>query len=272
MTDTQKSPIPGFSVLLVGVTGTGKTTSLKTLVNAGVTPFVILTEPHGAVLADIPCPKLHWHYVKPMAHSWSDLVETAIKVNTFDLNTLAKGTADRTKHRQFVEVLNTLNNFKCDRCQQEYGDVGLWHTNRAIAIDSMTGLNPMAMALVAGDKPVKAQADWQIAQNTILQLIQKLCTDRRCHFILTGHLERETDEVTGGMILTVSTLGKKLGPQIPRFFDEVIHTVREETRFRWSNTSLNVDLKARLLPLSSTLQPSFVPLIEAWKAKGGIIE
>lgn len=268
-----RSPIIGFSALLVGPTGSGKTKAMESLVSEGIVPFALFTEPSTSIVSHIPCPKLHWHYVKPIAQSFSDMIQSATDINELSFDLLTKKTdPNRRKHRQFIEVLQNLHNFKCDRCGQEFGDMPSWGTNRALYFDSLSGTNPMAMSLVTGDKPVKSQADWQVAQNTLLNLIQKLCTDRRCHFIMTSHMEREIDEISGGIHLTVSTLGRKLAPQIPRFFDEVINTIREGKTFRWSNMTINVDLKARLLPLDDKLQPGFHQLVEAWKNKGGIIE
>jgi hypothetical protein len=82
---------------------------------------------------------------------------------------------------------------------------------------------------------------------------------------MAAHLEREQDEVTGGVQLMASTLGKKLAPRLPRFFSDVVHCRRDGTNFFWSTASNNVDLKARNLPISDKLPASFVPLLKAWK-------
>jgi len=132
-------------------------------------------------------------------------------------------------------------------------------------VDSLSGLNIMAMTLVVGSKPTKAMSDWGVAMDNLEKLLQKLCTDTKCHFVLTAHLERETDEVSGGIQLMASTLGRKLAPKIPRFFDDVICCQRNGSEFTWSTAALNVDLKARNLPIGDRLEPSFVPLIKHWK-------
>ena len=61
------SSVPGFNVMLCGTTGTGKTHSIRTLVESGIETFVLFTEPGMEVLADLPPEKLHWHYVAPAA-------------------------------------------------------------------------------------------------------------------------------------------------------------------------------------------------------------
>ena len=74
---------PGANVLLMGETGSGKTYCIRTLIECGITPFVIATEPGIAdTLGDIPPDQLHWHYVAPAMVPWSALIETATKINT----------------------------------------------------------------------------------------------------------------------------------------------------------------------------------------------
>ena len=47
--------LPGFNVLLMGATGAGKTSSIRTLVeDCGLEVFAIFTEPGMDILADIP--------------------------------------------------------------------------------------------------------------------------------------------------------------------------------------------------------------------------
>lgn len=272
MTPEPEVSIPGINTLLMGETGTGKTHSLKTLIDAGVTPFVLFTEQGIRTLADTPCDKLHYKYVPPAATSWDDMVASAEKINTMSFEQLSKlKDIDKRKFGQWLDMVGVMNNFVCDRCGKDFGDVADWRTDRAICVDSLSGLNIMAMDLVVGSKPTKTPGDWGVAMDNLERFINNMCSLTKCHFVMTSHLEREKNEITGGVFLTVSSLGQKLPPKIPRFFDDVIMCQRAETIFSWSTAEFNVALKGRNVPISKTLLPSFQPLIASWQAAGGNI-
>lgn len=258
--------IPGSNTMLCGGTGSGKTHAIRTLVDAGLEVFVLFTEPGMEVLADVPSDKLHWCYIPPASPDFSDMIASAEKINKLSFEALTKlPDINKSKYQEFIKVLNALSNFKCDRTGQSYGAVDEWDQSRVLVVDSLTGLSLMAMNLVTGSKPVKSMADWGVAIDNLERLITKLCVDTKCHFVLIAHLERETDELTGGTSLMASTLGRKLAPKLPRYFSDVIHVVRRADKFAWSTASSNVDLKARNLPIADNLLPSFVPLIASWK-------
>jgi len=261
----------GVNELLVGATGTGKTYAIRTLVDAGITPFCLFTEPgFVSVLGDIPDDKLHWKYIAPASPDWATLIDSAMKINTMSFDAIAKlSNINKGKYAQYMDVLKELSNFTCDRCGKSYGSVDSWGPDRAIVVDSLSGINIMAMSLVVGSKPTRSMSDWGTAMNNLEWLIQKLCMDTKCHFVLTAHLEREIDEISGGVQLMASTLGKKLAPKIPRYFDDVIMCKREGTSFFWSTADLNVDLKARNLPIADRIPPSFVQVIDHWKKQQG---
>jgi len=268
-----KSPIPGPKILLLGDSGTGKTYSIRSLIAQGITPFVIFTEPGQEVLSDLPAKSLHWTYVAPATQDWSAMLDVASKINTFSFESLTKMVdGNKRKYNQFEDLLRALNNFKCDRTGEEFGDVTTWGTNRAIVVDSLSGVNLMAMALAVGGKPVRDQKDWGLAQTLVSTLMQKLCMDTRCMLIVTAHPEREVDEVLGGSKVMVSTLGKKLAPILPRFFSDVIMSERNGTTFSWTTAAVGAALKSRNLPISDKLTPSFEALIGKWKQQGGVIE
>lgn len=268
MTELQSvTKLPGVKVMLMGGAGSGKTHSIRTLVDAGLEVFVLFSEPGMETLADISSDKLHWKYIAPSAPDWADMIDSANKINTLSLKSLAEMTdINKRKYGQFIEVLTALSNFTCERTGQSYGAVDDWDASRVLVVDSLTGLSIMAMNLVTGSKPVKSMADWGIAVDNLERLTTKLCVDTKCHFVLITHLERETDETTGAVSLMASTLGKKLAPKLPRFFSDVIHVKREGEKFSWSTASFNVDLKTRYLPIKEGLPPSFVPIIEKWRS------
>jgi hypothetical protein len=125
------------------------------------------------------------------------------------------------------------------------------------------------MSLVIGNKPVRSQAEWGIAQDQIEKLLRQFTDGCRCHFIMTAHVERETDQVFGGVKVTVSTLGRALAPKIPPMFSEVILSVRNGSQFSWSTANPQADLKTRYLEIKDGLPPSFKPILDKWLARGG---
>ena len=268
MTEAIPYKVPGTNTMLCGATGTGKTHCIRTLVDAGLEVFVLFTEPGMEVLSDIPPEKLHWKYIAPATPDFADMISSATKINTMSFEALTKlPDINKRKYTEFIDVLTALSNFTDERTGKSYGAVDEWDQSRVLVLDSLSGLSIMAMNLVAGSKPVKSMADWGVAIDNLERLLTKLCVDTQCHFVLTAHLEREIDEVTGGTSLMASTLGRKLAPKLPRFFSDVIHVKRNADKFVWSTASSNVDLKARNLPIADNLEPSFASLIKAWKEK-----
>ncbi len=263
-----KISVPGPKVMLVGATGSGKTHSIRTLVEAGLEVFCVFTEPGMEVLSDIPSDKLHWHYIPPAGPDWAAMIDSAKKINTLSFKALAEmGDINKQKYDEFLRLFQCLSNFTDDRTGKVFGPVDSFGLDKAVVIDSLSGLNVMAMNLVAGSKPVKSMADWGVAMDNLERLITKLTTDVPCTMVLTAHLEREVDEVTGGTTNMASTLGRKLAPRLPRFFSDVIVAKRDGTDFFWSTAMLNTDTKARNVPLADKLPPSFVNLLNNWKAR-----
>lgn len=267
----------GTSTLLLGPVGTGKTTALKTWLEIPeITIFGLFTEPSFEVILDVKCDRMHYAYNPPMDTDFADMIHSAKLINTLTIKQLANlDDINKGKYTEFIRTLNNLSNFKCDRCGKQFGAVDSWGNDRVLWFDSLSGLNVQAMNLVVGSKPMKAVADWGIAMDNEERLIQKLAATLDCQFVMTGHLEPERDEVTGSVFQMAAMLGKKLAPRVPRFFSDVIMTKRVGDKFAWSTTALGIDLKARNLPFSDDLKPTFVPLYQTWKAriaKGDTIE
>lgn len=273
------SSLPGLNIMLMGPAGTGKTHSIGTLVDAepGLEVFYLGLEPGRETLLGYwkdrgkPVPdNLHWHDLVSAKASFKDLLDGAKRINTMSLETLAK-TQDpnRSKHNRFVALLDALNDFPDDRTGKKFGCVDEWGPNKCLIVDGMAGLAQMAMALVVGNKPVKNVSDWGIAQDQIEKIV-RLWTDAcKCHFVLIAHVEREKDEILGGIKLMVSTLGAKLAPKLPPMFSDVILTVREGSKFSWDTGNGQADVKTRNLPIQAGLAPDFKPILAKWKARGG---
>ena len=165
----------------------------------------------------------------------------------------------------FLRVQLDIPLFHCQRTNADFGCIDLFGLDRAFVFDSLSGLNIMAMDLAVGGKPIRTLPDWGVAMENEERLINRLCLGIRCHFVLTAHLEREVDEVLGGIKLMASALGRKLSPQLPRFFSDVVMTVREADKFTWATASTQADTKARNLPWKDQQSPSFVPLLNQWR-------
>lgn len=266
--------MPGFKTLLEGATGTGKTYALRSLIDCGITPFIISTEPGvEANLGDLPEDKVHWRYIPASTASWDSMISNATKIHTLSFEALTKmKEMEKKQYGQFLEVLTTCANFTCDRTGDSYGCVDNWGTDRALVVDSLSGLNIMAMDLVVGAKPVKSVGDWGVAMDNLERFINRCCFGISTHFILIAHLEREKDEVSGAIKNMTSTLGNKLAPKVPRYFDDVVMAKRQVDSFMWSTADTSTDVKTRYLEISDKLLPSFEGIFKGWQAQGGKIE
>lgn len=263
--------------MMMGESGTGKTYSLRTLLDAGITPFVLFTDPGMESIADAAgdpkdC-RIHWRFIAPANPSWNAMIDSATKIHTLSFSALTKlQSINKQEYGQFIEILRSLANFQCERCGREFGAVDDWNTDRAIVIDNLTGLSDASMKLVVGSKPVKAMSDWGLAMDNVKNLVERLSMNLHCMFVLIAHLERETDETTGAVRNMASTLGRKLAPVLPRTFSDVFEAVREGNVWTWRTDSVSTATKARNLPYAGRLDPTFVQIVESWKSHGGRIE
>ena len=271
----QTISLAGVNVLLEGPAGTGKTHSIGTLVDAGIEVFYLMFEPGLESLLGYwtdrgkPVPaNLHWHQIKAPKAGFNELAEAALRVNTLTFESLTRlPDTNRSKYNQFESFLRCLADFKDDRTGQTFGPVDDWGTNRALVIDGMTGMGLAALSLVIGGKPVKSMQDWGMAQDQLERVLRMLCDHCPCHFVLLAHVERETDQILGGIKLMTSTLGKALAPKLPTMFSDVILSVRAGDKWTWDTASALADLKTRNLPIAAGLQPDFNQIIMKWKRR-----
>ena len=279
MTEEKKSVLAGTNVMLMGPAGTGKTYAIGTLADAGVEVFYLGLEPGlESLLAywtdkgkEIPA-NVHWHNMEAPKASFLELMDAANKINTMQLDTLAKlQDPNRSKHNQFIKLLEVLNDFPDDRTGQRFGCVDTWTPSRALVIDGMAGLARAAMSLVVGGKPVRNQSDWGIAQDQVEKIVRLWTDNCRCHFVLIAHVEREQDAILGGIKLMVSTLGKALAPKLPPMFSDVILTERSGSNFSWNTGSAMADVKSRNLPIAEKLPADFGAIIKKWQSRGGVL-
>lgn len=266
---------PGPKILIMGDSGTGKTHSLRTMIEAGITPFVIATEQNSIqVLNSFPKGKYHYKYIPPTpgnSNDFASALDMLTKVNQLSYDLLTK-VADPLKqaHNKLLEVVATCNKFVSDVDGVNYGDAAKWGTDRCLVLDSLSGLSEMAFALVVGNKPVRAMPDYQVAQQS-LRMLLNIAVSIQCPFVLIAHLSREKDEITGGTTITASTVGQKLGPDLPRMFSDVIRAKREGTKYTWDTADSQAIVVGRHLPTAQNLPADFRPLFAEWVKKGGVI-
>lgn len=265
------------AILDIGEVGSGKTWTLSSLAAApnNLEVFAIITEPNGLEsLLDawqkknLPIEKLHWKQITPARIGFEGLITQAKLVAMADQKYLSdqKPTNNRQDAR-WIELLGTCHNFICERDGKSYGSIASFDANRAVVIDSLSGLNLMAMDVTVGDKATANPGEWGIAMKLLEKFIITLTSSLKCPLVITAHMEKELEENTGLTKIMVSTLGKKLAPTIPRFFSEVVMSYREGSEFFWSTSAANVALKQRSLPIAPKLSADYTPIIQAWRKR-----
>lgn len=270
------------SVLLMGAAGSGKTYALSTFIEAGIDLFVIGTEPNAAdsILDSVRERKLdvarvHFHAVTPAPPGWDEMDEIARIVQSKSYEDLSKikDGVSKGKMTHWLQLLRACRNFPDDISGGTFGDVTEWGADRALVIDSLSGLNTMAKQFTVGLKPNMAQGEWGVAMELEANLIRKLVGDRGAFFVLIAHLDRNIDEITQATKTMPAALGNKLAPQMMKDFSEIVYAKRlvqaagQPPKYVWSTLDASADLKARALSAAGELPASFVPLVAAHRAR-----
>lgn len=269
-------------MLLQGASGSGKTHSIKTLLEAGLEVFCIITEPGGieslleaCQKTNVPIDKLHWMQCLPATDGFEALTTMTKDIGEKSFQALSQSSGigkDKTRIPAY-SLVKALQSFIDDKTGNDYGSFVDWDDDRVLVMDSLSGVSIMAWYLTVGYKPTGAPGEWNVAMNWIETLLMKINSDRRCFFVLTAHVEKEMDEISGVNRIMTSTLGRKLAPKLSRFFSEVIYAkrVKEAPMFRWSNVDDQADLKNRSLPIGDKLSPDFRPIVESYRARKKLI-
>lgn len=263
------------SVALIGVSGSGKTFSIATYLKYNIEVFFLGTEP-GAVESlldacaklNLPLDNLHYHQMNVVAPGW-DAIEANIKqvgAMTYEALSTLKDIG-KSKMAHLMELLTCCKDFPCDRTGKKFGDATTWGASRAFVVDSLSGINKMAREYVVGYKPTMHQGEWGTAMQLEENLLYKLLNDRACFFTLIAHVDREVDEVLGGTRITMAALGRKLAPQLAKYFSEIILAKRVNDKFYWSTSEANADVKNRAMPIGATLAPDFGTIVLAHRER-----
>lgn len=266
--------LPGPKIMLLGDSGSGKTHSLRTLleVDPQIKVFCVFTEMGMDICGPLPKERFHWHYVRPFKASWASIKATALMINQLTYEGLTKASAiEKQSYKEALDVLECLSNFKCDRTGEVFGPVDDWATDRVVVLDSLTGWSLAVKYLHIGGKPTLHQGEWGVPMDHIERMFNLLTTALNCPVVIIAHTERELDETAGTSQVMASTLGKKLAPKLNRNCSDVIHCKREGSKFTWSTTTPGYALKARHVPWKDGMEPSFVPLFKQWISFGGKI-
>lgn len=272
------------NVLNQGDIGCGKTRSLITLLpvyidetgeareGAGVEPFLISMEPGSeATLGRNLCgaPKhgdyvIHHHHIPAVNVPFETLAAYITLANSLPYDTLAKTEdPDKRSYQQAIALCDATRDFVCDHCHESFGAVREWGEERAIIIDSLTGVTKAFSMNAIGGKPFPSLPQVGLIMSLIEGFLENFWSATRCSAILNAHIDRENDPLSGMSKITVHTIGQKLAPRLVKKPDEVFQSyVGEDGSHYWSNQSLsgNEVMKRRRLPLSATLAPDYSQL------------
>lgn len=272
----------GPKILLEGDSGSGKTYAIATAVEwaARQTPpwkvFVLFTENGLESLLGFWRDKgkkvpenLHWHSILTPTLGLQALTDAARNVGMLSYESLTKlQDPGRAKNNPYLRILEALANFPDDRTKEKFGNIGSWGNDRIFAIDSLTMLGECCMKMVIGTKPTASQPDYGVAQNNLMNLLRYFTQGFAPTFLLTAHLTRQVNELTGSVQLMTKAIGKALADDIPPCFSEVLYSYREGTNWYWDTAAANVATKTRYLPVQSKLTPDLGVILSKWLIRG----
>lgn len=274
----------GPKVCLMGLGGTGKTYALGTLADWAVLngyELAILFTENGLETflgyfrdnGKEPPPNIYWHQQTTRPISLKALLQAADSVGKLSYEALAKSVDSNRggENNAFWKILGSCSDFKDDRTGRSLGAIDSWHAadKRIFAMDSLTETANAAMKMQIGSRPMASPGDYGVAQSNLMNFL-RLCTQGlECPFVMTAHVDRETDPVTQATKIMIKAIGKALATEIPTLFSDMIYTTRDGDKFFWDTAAYGVDTKTRSLGYRSKIAPDFAQIFDAWKKRSG---
>jgi len=289
MQSIEPTDLPGPKILLEGPSGTGKSFAIGSLVDWAdrnkQEVFILFTEQGGleSVLGywrDTNCPPfnrkvpapipecLHWHVIKTPAMSLDALIGNATRTGQLSYQALTQWTdPNRSINNPWELFLKKLQKFTCDRTGKDFGNVGEWKSDRILVNDSLSETANACFRMVLGAKATASQPEYGVAQQNLLGCIRWLTQFLQCTFVLTAHVQRQTNELSGVTSVMTKAIGKALGDEFCPLFSDVILTVRDGNTFYWDTAAPGVDLKTRYLPIRTKIAPDFGIIMDKWRQR-----
>lgn len=274
----------GPKVVLMGLGGTGKTYAIGTLCEwaerNGFEVAILFTEAGLETLLGYfrdkgkePPACVYWHQQGTKPISLKALMSSADNIGKLSYEALAKSVDGNRggENNAFWKILQSCSNFKDDRTGKELGAVDMFPAKRIFVMDSLTETANAAFKMQVGARPMASPGDYGVAQNSLMNFLRLLTQGIDCPFIMTAHVDRETDQVTQSTKIMIKAIGKALATEIPTLFSDVIYTTREASTFYWDTAAYGVDTKTRSLGYRSKIEPNFALIMDVWlKRTGGM--
>lgn len=278
-----KQTLIGPKVCLMGLGGTGKTHSLGTLCDwAEKNKFevaILFTENGLETLLGYfrdkgkePPACVYWHQQTTRPISLKALMLTADNVGKLSYEALAKSVDSNRggDNNAFFKILQSCANFTDDRTGKVLGGIDSFPLTRIFVLDSLTETANAAMKMQIGARPMASPGDYGVAQNNLMNFIRLCAQGMECPFVMTAHVDRETDAVTQSTKVMIKAIGKALATEIPTVFSDVIYTVRDGVSFFWDTAAYGVDTKTRSLGYRSKILPDFAQIMDVWMKRAGV--
>lgn len=271
-----KKPLAGPKVLLMGPSGTGKTHALGTLVDWAEKNkrevFVLFTEKGEETLLgywkdrSLPVPScLHIQSLSTKPLGLKDLMAAADTVGKLSYESITKMVdPNRGANNAFYKILGACADFTDSTTGVKYGPVDSWTPDRIFINDSLSETANACMKMVIGNKPTASQPDYGVAQNNLMNFLRLLTQGLECTFVMTAHIDRQTEFVSGTSKIVVKAIGQAMSADIPPLFSDVILTVREGDKFYWDTAAYGADTKTRSLGYRSKIDPNFAAILDVW--------
>lgn len=272
----------GPKVVLMGLGGTGKTYAIGTLCEwaekNGFEVAILFTEAGLETLLGYfrdknkePPACVYWHQQGTKPISLKALMSSADNIGKLSYEALAKSVDGNRggENNAFWKILQSCSNFKDDRTGKELGAVDMFPAKRIFVMDSLTETANAAFKMQVGARPMASPGDYGVAQNSLMNFLRLLTQGIDCPFVMTAHVDRETDQVTQSTKIMIKAIGKALATEIPTLFSDVIYTTREASTFYWDTAAYGVDTKTRSLGYRSKITPDFALIMDVWLKRSG---